>query len=154
SSLLSRENLPDVKDVFPIISREESHKGLASSSSGNVTKPRVSSFVAKSNNWTNNGNKKADNNRKFGNFGNNIGPNPNLHCTNCGKIGHTIDRCFNIVGYPPQYIKNPGPKPNGPRTFNVNSVSSSNEKGASLSFTNEQIMKLMNLIDEAPSGSV
>nr|GFD03683.1 hypothetical protein [Tanacetum cinerariifolium] len=52
------------------------------------------------------------------------------------------------------YNKNPGPKPNGPRTFNASSVSSSSKKGASLSFTNEQMMKLMNIINEAPSGSV
>nr|GFB24408.1 putative Gag-polypeptide of LTR copia-type [Tanacetum cinerariifolium] len=39
SSLLSRETLPDVKDAFAIVSREESHRGLDSSSSGFVTKP-------------------------------------------------------------------------------------------------------------------
>nr|GFA45950.1 putative Gag-polypeptide of LTR copia-type [Tanacetum cinerariifolium] len=49
SSLLSRETLLIVKDAFAIISREESHKGTASSSSDYVTKPQVSSFVAKSN---------------------------------------------------------------------------------------------------------
>nr|GFA13051.1 ribonuclease H-like domain-containing protein [Tanacetum cinerariifolium] len=64
SSLLSRETLPDVKDAFAIVSREESHRGLASSSSsGFETKPQVSSFVAKSNNWSNNGNKMADSNK-------------------------------------------------------------------------------------------
>ncbi|GKA69276.1 ribonuclease H-like domain-containing protein [Tanacetum coccineum] len=70
------------------------------------------------------------------------------------QIGHTVDICFDIIGYPPGYNKNPGPKPNGPRSFNANSVSSSSEKGASLSFTNEKMMKLMNLINEAPSRSV
>nr|GEW12771.1 inactive protein kinase SELMODRAFT_444075 [Tanacetum cinerariifolium] len=134
SSLLARETLLDVKEAFAIISREESHIGITSSSSKSVTKPQVSSFVAKFNSWTNIGNKKFDNNRRIGNSSNNRGPNPKLHCTNCEK--------------------NPGPKPNGPRTFNANFVSSSSEKGASLSFTNEQMMKLMNLINEAPSGSV
>nr|GEY66505.1 ribonuclease H-like domain-containing protein [Tanacetum cinerariifolium] len=63
SSLLSRETLPDVKDAFAIVSREESHRGLDSSSSGFVTKPQVSNFVAKSNNLSNKGNKKADKNK-------------------------------------------------------------------------------------------
>nr|GEV06414.1 hypothetical protein [Tanacetum cinerariifolium] len=27
----------------------------------------------------------------------NRGPNPNLNCKHCGKVGHTIDRCFEIV---------------------------------------------------------
>nr|GEY15804.1 hypothetical protein [Tanacetum cinerariifolium] len=36
SSFLARETLPNVKDVFAIISKEESHRGIASSSSGFV----------------------------------------------------------------------------------------------------------------------
>nr|GEV59029.1 putative reverse transcriptase domain-containing protein [Tanacetum cinerariifolium] len=51
SSLLARETLPNVKDAFVIISREESHRGVASSSSGSV--------------------------------------------------GHIVDRCFDVIGYPP-----------------------------------------------------
>nr|GEV11818.1 putative Gag-polypeptide of LTR copia-type [Tanacetum cinerariifolium] len=154
SSLLARETLPNVKDAFVIISKEESHRGITSSSFGSVTRPHVSSFVAKSNSWNNNRNIKFDNNKRIRNSTNNKGHNHNLHCTNCGKVGHTIDICFDIIGYPPGYNKNHGPKPNGPSTFNANFVSSSSEKGASLSFTNEQMMKLMNLINEAPYGNV
>nr|GEW35555.1 retrovirus-related Pol polyprotein from transposon TNT 1-94 [Tanacetum cinerariifolium] len=129
SSLLARETLPDVKDAFAIIPRKESHRGIASSFSGSVTKPQISSFVAKSNSWNYNG-KKIDNNKRIGNSTNNRGPNPNLHCINCGKVGHTVDRCFDIIGYPPGYNKNSGPKSNGPRIFfNANYVSSSSEKG-------------------------
>ncbi|GKA70124.1 putative RNA-directed DNA polymerase [Tanacetum coccineum] len=102
--LLARETLPDMKDAFAIIFREESHRGIASSSSGSV--------------------------------------------------GHTVDRCFDIIGYPPGFNKNIRLKSNGPRTFNANYVSSSSEKGASLSSTNEQMIKLMNLINKAPSGNV
>nr|GFA96823.1 hypothetical protein [Tanacetum cinerariifolium] len=127
---------------------------MAFSFSGFVTKPQVSSFVDKSNSWNNNGNKNFDNNKRVGNSTNNRGPNPNLHCTNCGKVGHTVDRYFDIIGYPPGYNKNTGPKSNGPRTFNANSVPLSSKKGFSLSFTNEQMIKLMNLINEAPSGNV
>ncbi|GKG13225.1 hypothetical protein Tco_0350185, partial [Tanacetum coccineum] len=78
SSLLSKENLPDVKDAFAIVSREESHRGIPSSSTRFVSKPQVSGFVAKTNNWSNNGNKMVDNNKKFENSSNsvnNIGPN-------------------------------------------------------------------------------
>ncbi|GKF22069.1 hypothetical protein Tco_0074391, partial [Tanacetum coccineum] len=64
SSILSRENLPEVKDAFAIISREESHRGIASTSSGSLAKPQISGFVSSTNNWSNNGNKK-NNNKKF-----------------------------------------------------------------------------------------
>ncbi|GKD26884.1 ribonuclease H-like domain-containing protein, partial [Tanacetum coccineum] len=40
SSILARETLPDVKDAFAIISKEESHRGIASSSPCFVTKPQ------------------------------------------------------------------------------------------------------------------
>ncbi|GJY97852.1 ribonuclease H-like domain-containing protein [Tanacetum coccineum] len=157
SSLLSRENLFDVKDAFAIVSRVESHRGIASfsySSSGSVSKPRVSGFVAKTNNWSNNGNKRVDNNKKFrksANSSNNRVPNSNLLCKNYGKIRHTVDRCFDLIGYPYGYNKNPGPKKNGyNKTINANCASTSNDNGTSLSFTNEQIVKLMNLINEVP----
>nr|GEU76499.1 ribonuclease H-like domain-containing protein [Tanacetum cinerariifolium] len=85
SSLLSRENLPDVKDAFVIVFKEESHRGIDSSStSGSVSKPQISSFVAKTNNWSNNGNKRVDNNTKFGNStnsGNNRDSGANQHMT-------------------------------------------------------------------------
>nr|GEV47213.1 ribonuclease H-like domain-containing protein [Tanacetum cinerariifolium] len=114
SGLLSRETLLDVKDAFVIVSRDESHKGIASSSTGSISKPRVSGFVAKSNNWSNNISERGDN-KRFGNTVNdgiNRGPNPNLLCTNYGKVRHTIDICFDIIGYPPGYNKNFGLKRN------------------------------------------
>ncbi|GKE93161.1 hypothetical protein Tco_1574256, partial [Tanacetum coccineum] len=136
SSLLSRETFLDVNDAFAIVSREESHRGIASSSSNSVTKPQIYGFVSKTNNWSNNWNKIFDN-KKFGNSsnnnnnnGNNRGPNPNLLCKNYNKVGHTVDRCFDLIGYPPS------------------------ENGATLSFTYEQIMKLMNLINDVPSGNM
>ncbi|GKD48392.1 ribonuclease H-like domain-containing protein, partial [Tanacetum coccineum] len=156
SSLLSRETLPDVNEAFVIISREESHRGTASSFSGLVSKPQIFGFVSKTNNWSNNGNKRFDN-KKTGNTGNNSssngnnrGPNPNLLCKNCRKVGHTVDRCFDLIRYPSGYNKNLGSKSNGFKTFNANSASTPSENGATLSFTNEKIMKLMNLINDVP----
>ncbi|GKC06754.1 ribonuclease H-like domain-containing protein [Tanacetum coccineum] len=152
SSILSRENLPEVKDAFAIISREESHRGIASTSSGSLAKPQISGFVSSTNNWSNNGNKK-NNNKKFShNNPNYRGPNPNLKCTNCEKTGHTVDRCFDLIGYPPGYNRNPAPRPNNFRPYSANNASPL-ENGAPLSFTNDQMMKLMNLINDVPSGS-
>ncbi|GKD44808.1 ribonuclease H-like domain-containing protein, partial [Tanacetum coccineum] len=114
SSLLSRETLPDVKKAFAIISREESHRGIASSS-GFVPKPQISNFVSRTNlsNNNNNGNKRFDNkrgnnsgNNTFNTNTNNRGPNLNSTCKNYGKVDHTIERCFDIIGYPPRYNRN------------------------------------------------
>nr|GEY28840.1 hypothetical protein [Tanacetum cinerariifolium] len=128
SSPLSGENLLDVEDAFAIISREES---------------QISGFVAKNTSWPNTRNKKFDN-KKFANTGNNsnnngnnMSPNLNLLCKNYRKVGHTIDRCFDLIGYPSGYNKNHVSKSNGFKNFNENSVSTSSENGASLSFTDE-----------------
>ncbi|GKB69217.1 ribonuclease H-like domain-containing protein, partial [Tanacetum coccineum] len=101
---------------------EESHRGIASTSSGSLAKPQISGFVSSTNNWSNNGNKKND----------------------C--------KCFDLIGYPPGYNRNPAPRPNNFRPYSANNASPL-ENGAPLSFTNEQMMKLMNLINDVPSGS-
>ncbi|GJZ11562.1 hypothetical protein Tco_0546321, partial [Tanacetum coccineum] len=46
SSLLSRETILDVKDAFAIVSREESHKSIASSSSGSVPNPQIMKLMS------------------------------------------------------------------------------------------------------------
>ncbi|GJR35124.1 hypothetical protein Tco_1210808 [Tanacetum coccineum] len=60
--------------------------------------------------------------------------------------------CFDLIGYPPGYNRNPAPRPNNFRPYSANNASPL-ENGAPLSFTNDQMMKLMNLINDVPSGS-
>ncbi|XP_071729077.1 uncharacterized protein [Rutidosis leptorrhynchoides] len=101
SNLLLRDPLPDVKSAYAILSREESHRGVSGVGS---SKTQNYAFVAQINNnsWTNRNN----NNGSFGRErGFNRGPNLNLKCTKCNKLGHTIDRCYEIVGYPSNYKK-------------------------------------------------
>ncbi|KAJ0855991.1 putative transcription factor interactor and regulator CCHC(Zn) family [Helianthus annuus] len=88
TNLLTREPLPSIKVAFSIVSREESHRNTSSSS-----KSQSVSFVSKSN-------QPYDSKKKpF------RGPNPNLKCTNCNMIGHTVDRCYELIGYPPGFKK-------------------------------------------------
>ncbi|GJU46289.1 ribonuclease H-like domain-containing protein [Tanacetum coccineum] len=102
SALLTRDLLLKVKDAYTTMSREESHGGILEPLVFNF-KLNVTSFAVKSfnnnrrtfNNNTNNTRGSSSNNNV------NRGPNPNLNCKNYGKIGHTIDSCFEIVGFPP-----------------------------------------------------
>ncbi|GKD71743.1 hypothetical protein Tco_1325833 [Tanacetum coccineum] len=152
SSLLIRDPLPEVKDAYVIVSREESHKRIPESSSVTESKINATSFAATSSNNFKIGNNNANNgynnsNTRSNNNGNvNRGPNPNLSCKNCGMIGHTIERCYELIGYPPGFKKvtNPIKQTNG---FNANIDVKSNDKQQSTgsqnssysSFTPEQI---------------
>nr|GEV31552.1 ribonuclease H-like domain-containing protein [Tanacetum cinerariifolium] len=153
SSILTREVLPEAKEAFLIISREESHRGIPSSfGTVKTEKAQASAFVSKqsdmnrsrNNNWSNNGDNV------------NRGVYDSLLSKNCGLKGHTIDRCFELIGYPLGFKINPNLKPN----TNGNSMSNNGDfrKGSSnnsetktsgnVCFTNKQVMKLMSLLND------
>ncbi|GKE66200.1 hypothetical protein Tco_1520361, partial [Tanacetum coccineum] len=147
--------LPDVKEAFNIVSREESHRGLHPSS-GSSSEAHPAAFVAKSNNLRNN-------DVIRGNTGTNKGPNSNLLCKNYGLIDHTIERCYEIIGYPTGFKRNPKLVKQADnfnsRSFNGNVEA---QRGASTStrsttfenaFTKEQMMKILSLINEKPIGN-
>ncbi|GKD32743.1 ribonuclease H-like domain-containing protein [Tanacetum coccineum] len=80
------------------------------------------------------------------------GPNPNLKCTNCNKVGHTVERCVDLIGYPPNY-KKPGNQNASKYTVN-NVVSDPTPSTAPIvSFSNEQMLKLLSLIDDKSVSS-
>ncbi|GKD31548.1 ribonuclease H-like domain-containing protein, partial [Tanacetum coccineum] len=130
SSLLTREVLTEVKDAFVFLAREESHRGIPATAAKS-DKPQASVFISRVND-------------------------------NCGLRGHTVERCFEIIGYPPGFKRNHNMKVNG--TFNNNKSNNADLKGKSvktndlkttadtLSFTHEQVVKLMNLLNDK-SGS-
>ncbi|GKB38368.1 ribonuclease H-like domain-containing protein [Tanacetum coccineum] len=154
STILAKEPLPNVKDAFYVVSREESHRGLHPGSSSS-TKIQLAAFIAKTNN-ANNFNRRVNGNN---NNNANRGPNPNLLCKNYGLIGHTIERCYEIIGYPVGFKRNPNLSRqtgnNNNKRFNANSevnhVVPGTSGSISSSFTNEQMVKLLSLINEKPT---
>ncbi|GJS10167.1 hypothetical protein Tco_0366963 [Tanacetum coccineum] len=109
SSILSRETLLDVRSAYGTIFCEESHRVVASSSSSGTSQRSQSSVFN-----SNVGNRSNVHRPKT--FGTSARPpnmtrpfkygnrRPNggsaLVYENCGFNGHTIDRCFKIIGYP------------------------------------------------------
>ncbi|XP_071695698.1 uncharacterized protein [Rutidosis leptorrhynchoides] len=85
SHILTSESVPSVRTAFAIISREESHKGIGLKTVGNSS-AFVTQFQGGNSNTV----------RRFGK-----GPNPNFKCSHCSMNGHTVDRCFELIGYPP-----------------------------------------------------
>ncbi|KAM0071790.1 putative transcription factor interactor and regulator CCHC(Zn) family [Helianthus debilis subsp. tardiflorus] len=131
TNLLTREPLPSVKVAFSIVSREESHRN-----SSNVTKNQSVSFVAKTNQSFD------QRKREF------KGPNPNFKCSHCNKIGHTVDRCFEVVGYPQGFKR----KPVNQNGKNVSNPKSNASSVPSVSpFSPEQVAKILSLLGEKSS---
>ncbi|XP_071714896.1 uncharacterized protein [Rutidosis leptorrhynchoides] len=160
SNLLLRDPLPDVKTAYSVLSREESHRGLSTTDNKpqtSVFMSQVESNVSTSNNVVNdNSVQRRSNQNNFSsgnnsnNFTNNRTLNSNYECTKCNKIGHTIDRCYKIVGYPPGWKeKTYVNKFNNKNAANHSSVSDSSGSGSgNNNLTNEQMMKLLSLINE------
>lgn len=129
TSLLSKEPLPTVKNAFAVISAEESHR---------ETKPTHHTSKVQANAFASKFNDKKRSNR------------PPLKCTHCNLTGHTIDKCFEIVGYPPNYNK----KTNLQRAqVKSNAASESSgvletDNSSSQPFTPDQIARIMSMISE------
>ncbi|KAJ0479698.1 putative transcription factor interactor and regulator CCHC(Zn) family [Helianthus annuus] len=142
TNFLTRDPLPTVKTAFSIISREESHRD--SNSSSKV--PNVG-FAAKTNQFN-------ENKKRF-----TKGSNPNLKCTHCNKIGHVVDKCFELHGCPsnfrprPNQNNNQWSKPNISANSSINStvnhsVSDKSASNSLNSLTSDQFTKLLDLLNE------
>ncbi|KAJ0536451.1 putative RNA-directed DNA polymerase [Helianthus annuus] len=136
TNLLTRETFPSVKVAYSVVSREESHRLASSGSKGQnvafVSKPNQS-FESR---------KKTSNQR---------GPNSALKCSHCNMMGHTVDRCFELIGYPPNFRKKPNNssgKTNVTNKSNAAIASSSSGSTSVFPFTPEQIAKLLNLVGD------
>lgn len=142
SHVLLMDPLPNVRSAFSIISREESRQ-----KNGSLTNNMGTSQPAAFNSKTND-------------FKRNKGRNLNLQCKNCGAKGHTIERCYKLIGYPKDF--KPRTETNSQTTFNkpflnnnvssgssdtVNTLQTSNSEQHFL--TSEQYSKFLRLISES-----
>ncbi|GJU74165.1 ribonuclease H-like domain-containing protein [Tanacetum coccineum] len=165
SSLLTQTELPDVKDAFVIVCREESHRGLGSGT--RVQNPTVSSFMSKTfenqnrnqnrNNNNNSNSQNVSNNQNNTGFNNqnNKGQYNSLSCKNYGMKGHTIDRCFEIIGYPNGFKRNHnGKNSSNNKGYSSNNVDVQKSSSSGMPFTSDQSAKLMSLIRDKPGNGI
>ncbi|KAJ0753121.1 putative RNA-directed DNA polymerase [Helianthus annuus] len=139
TSLLTREVLPSVKEAFSVVSREESHRN-SNNFSKKISNNPVGFAVKTSQSF--------DSKRK-----NVRPPNPNLKCSHCNKTGHTVERCYELVGYPSWMKSKTSGNKGGMVSNNVvvdtpETASSSTVNG----LTNEQIAQLLSLLNNKSIG--
>ncbi|KAL9996132.1 putative RNA-directed DNA polymerase [Helianthus debilis subsp. tardiflorus] len=131
TNLLMKETLPTIKEAFAIVSREESHRNY---SSGNKRNQSLA-FVSKVN-------QPVEFKRT------NKVSNQNLKCTHCNKIGHSVDKCFEIIGYP-SWLKPRGSQGKRAIASSDNTVNSCEATVNTL--TSDQISRLLSLLNDKSS---
>ncbi|KAJ9538263.1 LOW QUALITY PROTEIN: hypothetical protein OSB04_030996 [Centaurea solstitialis] len=141
SSILTIDPLPSVKAAFSIVSREESHRGVLTSS---LSKTQSSAYASKF----------IDNKKRT-----NFRTTSPLICKHCGINGHTIERCFKLIGFPKDFQNQNQRKSSFNTNFRTvaNNVTDSNisqpiQSSSNVSLTEDQIQKLLSLLDK-PSSS-
>ncbi|XP_071693195.1 uncharacterized protein [Rutidosis leptorrhynchoides] len=157
SNILTRDPLPSVNTAFSIISREESHR--KSNMSG---KKNTESSAFYTNTFKPNSNQQFKELKctKFGKTNHTIDKcfevigyptrSGNLKCTKCGMTNHTIDKCFEVVGYP-NYLRKKGFGSNNNFKGNASKANNDIPRSSSstpISLSNEQIMRLLSLLDD------
>ena len=160
SNILARDPLPDVKGAFAIISSEESHRSVVTGSVAGTTQKSQSTVFnssvpnrGSSQRTPSFGNSSRTNNAPRNNENRRTTGGPTLVCEHCGFNGHTIDRCFKLIGYPADFGKNRRTNNNnnqGAQNFNKRFINNNNSVGSSSTstFSDEQISKLISLIKE------
>ena len=106
--LLLMDPLPPINKVFSLISQEENQRKIGNSHSLSFDGLNSSAFVVK-----NSSGKKPDfsgsstqfsrGNAGYSNNGNNGSKKDRPFCTHCISLGHTIDHCYKLHGYPLGY---------------------------------------------------
>ncbi|GKE21292.1 ribonuclease H-like domain-containing protein, partial [Tanacetum coccineum] len=124
SFILSRETIPDVRSAYAIVSNEE----------GNFQRSQTSTSFSRPSN----------NNRPNDNRNRRTAEGSTLVCENCGFNGHTIDKCFKIIGYPADFGKRKAGSNFKGKNVSNNTVGFSSSNG----FSDEQMATLISLIKE------
>ncbi|GJV10201.1 hypothetical protein Tco_1351742 [Tanacetum coccineum] len=150
--LMLIETLSDVRSSYAIISNDKCHR----IASGNITKTyhrsQTSAFTA---NVPNRGiYQRSQVSNNIPRPSNTVKPNDNrnkitvkgsnLVCENCGFNGHTIERCFKIIGYPPDV----GEKKAGQNFKGKNISNNAIGSSSSFGFSDEQLSTLIYVIKE------
>ncbi|PON36714.1 hypothetical protein PanWU01x14_326150, partial [Parasponia andersonii] len=134
--ILLIDPIPSANRAYPLVLQEERQRVV--SSLRNVIQEAAALADKR--------NPNAQENRDSRNYGK---KKERPKCEHCGWVGHTIDRCCHIHGFPPDYR---GRKPDSSK-ISANNVSSipteKKEPSSGLPFTQEQCQQLLSLLNNA-----
>ncbi|XP_062114066.1 uncharacterized protein LOC133825090 [Humulus lupulus] len=96
SNILLMDPLPDLSRVFHLVSQEENQRGTAPPNASVLSPSMAFAFTGN----------KSSNQRFDSHASRSFPPCKNRpFCTHCNVLGHTIEKCYKLHGYPPGYNK-------------------------------------------------
>lgn len=145
SSILMISPLPNVNQAYSLLIQDEKQREIHVG-----VHPAESAFLAY---------KQQFNNQKFGDGkykGNFAGKKSNLFCNYCKKPGHTLDKCYRIVGYHPDFKFTKPRKFQGnahsnatiSEDFSVNTTNGAEGTSSGKGLTQEQYSQLFQLLQQ------
>nr|CAN59936.1 hypothetical protein VITISV_001878 [Vitis vinifera] len=150
AQILLMEPTPLLNKVFSLVVQEERQRSLTTSNSPAFTAPVSSRFQAASRASSPTNSSRSRKDRPL--------------CTHCNILGHTVDQCYKIHGYPPGFRNRPNFRPNGshpnqmlPNSLHTNQLTLTDGSTASASplpLTHDQHNQLLALLSlHSSSGS-
>ncbi|XP_074375285.1 uncharacterized protein LOC141717067 [Apium graveolens] len=140
-SILIMNPLPSISHAYRLLEQEENHKKLSHVSTGTY---ESMAFVV---------------NRRFSqerfkpqltrnSYSDSRGNKPSsYYCDHCNMSGHTIQRCYKLIGYPQSFRTD---KDKGAAAAQVEDVPSNNNNHP-MTFTNSQYMQILHLLGKEKS---
>ena len=125
--------LPSINEVYSLLIQEERECSLKKNLDPHMESTTLVTKVSSSAGNNNNKNSKGKNDST---------------CNHCGMMGHTVEKCYKIYGYPPSF------KPKGKKSTVVHQVNLQDEQveknstsaSTSFSFTNEQCQQSLAML--------
>ena len=126
--ILLVDPIPSLSKVFSLLNQDDKQRKVSKTHT-----TEASALVVK-----NNG---------FSVKGSNNGKSDRPQCTHCGALGHVVDRCYKLHGYPPGYkFKNKGQR-GGHSSFASNVISTKCSSEESFNLTKLEYQQLLGLIN-------
>lgn len=91
--ILMMDPKPTLSRVFNLVSQEERQRSMKGGASSSSVVFQTSQMVETSN----------QTDQMVAAYGNNKPPQNRMVCSHCGKMGHTVNRCYKLHGFPPGY---------------------------------------------------
>ena len=122
------EPVPSLSKVFSLLLQDEKQRKVGAGKKALIDSSALVVF----------GSKPGNNNKSFVKS-----KNGRPQCTHCGAMGHVVDKCYKLHGYPPGYrFKNKGGQP-----FASNVVADEDHVSEPITLTKSQYQKLVGLLN-------